>query len=103
MIVLTSVNNQTFSLCPGDEFHLTVKDEMGFHILVKEVVTVNKTINFVASFRFAFDDGTCPSFHLCGFFGNKEELPSEMENAVMLGDLTVEQLSNFKRTVGIAI
>ena len=103
MIVLTSVNLQSKYVCKGDTFRLTVDDAMGSQVMIEETITEDKEINFIASYRFALEDGRCPGFHLCGIFGNQDELPEEIRNAKMLDDLTPEQLGNFIRTVGTVL
>lgn len=100
MIVITSERFDRFCVAPTDRFCLTVSDSLGAKIIIDEEITVNRTIDFVASYRFALEDGTCPGFHLAGIFGNKAELPIEIVNAKRLSDLTPEQLENFTRTVG---
>lgn len=103
MIVITKLVEAPRVVCPGDEFHMTITDGLNCKILISEIITVYKTLDFIASYRFALEDGTCPGFHLCGIFANKTELPIEMRNAVLLEGLTPEQYANFVRTVGIKI
>lgn len=103
MIVITSLSERSWLVCEGDEFRMTVADNLGCEILIREEITVSKMIDFIATYRFALEDGTCPGFHLCGIFGNKEELPKEIEEAKMLDDLTPEQYENFSNSVGIKI
>jgi len=76
---------------------------LGCEVLIQEKITVSKTIDFIASYRFALEDGTCPGFHLCGIFGNQTELPEEFKEAKLLEDLTKEQYRNFARSVGTEI
>ena len=95
MIVLTYVSNYSRHVLPGDEFHMTVTDGTGTDVVVREVITVAKKIDFMAAYRFALEDGTCPSFPLCGIFGNRRELPKEIKEAVRLEDLTEQQYNNF--------
>jgi hypothetical protein len=90
-------------VCPGDEFHLTIKDGLNYEVVISEKITVNKVIDFIASFRFALEDGTCPGFHLMGVFACKSELPEELKNAVMLNDLTKKQYANFAKSVGVKL
>ena len=103
MIVITRLSEVARYVVPGDEFHMTIQDEIGCEVIIREVITVSKIINFIASFRFALEDGTCPGFHLTGIFANKDELPIEIKNAKRLYDLTKEQLENFKKSVGVEI
>ena len=103
MIVVTSLSNRSRSLVEGDEFCLTVTDAMGCEVMIRETVTVSKVIDYIASYRFALEDGTCPGFHLSGVFANQAELPEELRNAKMLEDLTPEQYANFERSVGVKI
>ena len=103
MIVITSLNPVERHVAPGDEFRLTIKDALGSEVIVSETITVEKTLDFIASYRFTLEDGTCPGFHLCGIFGNKKELPEEFKTAKQLHELSEEQLENFKRSVGVKI
>jgi hypothetical protein len=103
MIVITSLNNIPRYVMAGDLFRLTVRDATGCTILIEEEITVSKKIDFIASYRFALEDGTCPGFHLCGIFGNTKELPVEIQQAKRLEDLTTVQRVNFLRTVGIKL
>jgi len=66
-------------VCPGDTFNFTVKDSLGCEVVIREEITSRKLIDFIASFRFALADGTCPGFHLTGIFGCKSELPDEIK------------------------
>lgn len=103
MIVITSLNPNPRYVEPGDKFCLVINDALGCKVMVEEEITVRKVIDFIASFRFALEDGTCPGFHLTGVFANKAELPKELQEAVMLDDLTPEQRHNFERSVGIKL
>lgn len=103
MIVITNLDETPRHVISGDQFLMTIEDEMGYEVIIREKITTSKTINFIASFRFALEDGTCPGFHLTGIFGCKSELPKEIREAKMLSQLTKEQLANFERTVGISI
>lgn len=103
MIIITKLLDTVRRVYPGDSFNLTISDDLGCQILISEEITVAKTIDFIASFRFALEDGTCPGFHLTGIFANKNELPEEMKNAVMFDDLTAAQQRNFINSVGVKI
>ena len=103
MIVITSKDETPRCVFKGDTFNLSINDRMGFHHIISEEIKVDKIINFIASFRFALEDGTSPGFHLMGVFACKDELPEEFKKAVMLEDLTKEQYANFVRTVGIKL
>jgi len=103
MIVITSLSTLARHVLPGDEFHLTICDSIGCDVVIQEVITVSKTIDFIASFRFTLEDGTCPGFHLTGVFANKAELPKELKEAKMLEDLSPEQYTNFVNSVGVKI
>lgn len=103
MIVITSLDTTPKVLLPGDEFHLTVTDATGSQVVIRETITVEKTIDFIASFRFALEDGTCPGFHLMGVFACRSELPIELQNAVVLNDLSPEQRERFIASVGIKV
>lgn len=101
MIVITSLDTTERKLMPGDLFKLNIRDATGHHVAICEEITEYKTINYIASYRFALEDGTCTGFHLCGIFANKDALPVEIIQAVRLEDLTTEQRENFNRTSGI--
>lgn len=103
MIIITHLNKTPRHVCPGDTFNLTITDDLNCEVIICEEITVKKTIDFVASFRFALEDGTCPGFHLIGIFANSKELPKEMQEAVMLENLTKEQYENFEKSVGVIL
>lgn len=103
MIIITSIMEKEFYLCSDDTFNLTISDALGSTVVISETIKVTKTINFIASYRFALKSGRCPGFHLCGVFGNKKELPEEMQKAKFLEDLTSKQYENFIKSVGIEI
>ncbi len=103
MIVITSLSEWVKHVLPGETFRLTVKDMLGCEVIIEEEITVSKKIDFIASYRFCLEDGTCPGFHLCGIFGNKAELPKEMIRAVRIEDLTKEQHENLVKSVGVKV
>lgn len=103
MIIITYLNETSTHVMCGDTFNPEIEDGLNSTLVINEEITVQKEINFVASYRFALEDGTCPGFHLCGIFANKDELPLEFKNAKMLDELTGEQFRNFERTVGTII
>lgn len=103
MIVITSLNSVARCVCPGDSFNLTITDGTGCQVVISETITEYKTIDFIASIRFALDDGTCPGFHLMGVFACRSELPKELQNAVMFEDLTPDQQERFRRSVGVSM
>lgn len=100
MIVITSLCERPRKVLAGDEYQLRVTDATGCEVIIRETIAVDKTIDFVASFRFALENGTCPGFHLTGVFACKAELPLELKNAKMLHDLTKEQQANFISSCG---
>jgi hypothetical protein len=102
MIVLTEVRRKVFCVFPGDSFNLSVRGGDGEETIITEEITVTKVIDFIASFRFAMEDGKCLGFHLSGFFGNSKELPQEIRDAKRLKDLTELQHKNFIASVGTA-
>ena len=99
MIIITSAINYNYTLFPGDSFNLTIKDGSGEKILITETILEECSINYAVSFRFAKEDGSLVSFNLCGFFGDKENLPEEMKNAVYIDDLSELQRYNFHKTL----
>ena len=100
MIVITNLDNTPREVYPGDQFNLSVTDQTGTTVIIKGEITVTKIIDFIATFRFALEDGTVPGFHLMGVFACQNELPIEFQNAVMLGDLTDTQHENFIASIG---
>ena len=100
MIVITHLNTDPRFVAPGDSFNLAISDATGCEVVIREEITVSKTVDFVASFRFALSDGTCPGFHLTGIFGCSSELPEEIKSAVMFEDLPKEQKDNFINSIG---
>lgn len=103
MIVITKLNETPRRLFPGDRFCLTVCDLTGFSVVIEEEITVEKVIDFIASFRFTLEDGTCPGFHLMGVFACKSDLPQELRDATHINDLTPEQLDNFTSSIGVKL
>ena len=103
MIVITSLSTNTKCCNVGDEFQLIIKDGFNCTVVLHEIITVSKVIDYIASFRFARSDGNCQGFHLMGVFACRSELPDEFKNAVMFGDLTKEQADNFIKSVGIEL
>ncbi len=103
MIVITSLSELTRHVYAGDTFNLTISDGLNHEVIIKEEITVTKEINFIASYRFALEDGTCPGFHLCGIFGNRKELPKEIREAKMFDDLTKKQRKKFTKSVGVKL
>lgn len=103
MIVITTLIDSIRFVQPGDIFSLTLEDATGSEILISEKITEHKVIDFIASFRFALEDGTCPGFHLTGIFANRAELPKEIREAVMFDDLTPKQKQRFIETANIEL
>lgn len=103
MIVITKVDRTERYLCAGDSFNLTISDSTKCEIVISESIITDKMIDFIASYRFTLEDGRCPGFHLCGVFANSSELPIELANAILFENLTDEQQSNFRATIGIVI
>lgn len=101
MIVLTAINCNPKHVMDGDEFRMLVTDSTGCEVMVTEQITVTKTIDFVAAFRFALEDGTCPGFHLTGIFGCIQELPKEILRGKLLEELTDEQAQRFAQSCGV--
>ena len=100
MIVLTQVIRTTRVLCSGDRFQLCIRDALNSSVIIDEQVTSKRVIDYVASFRFALDDGTCPGFHLTGIFANYAQLPIEIQNAVLYSDLPDNKRKRFLETIG---
>jgi len=100
MIIITSLIEREYHVCDGDEFHLSIRGVDKENIVISEEINITGIINYIASFRFAQDNGKCIGFNLCGFFGNKDYLPKEIKEAVMVKDLTGEQKANFIETCG---
>ena len=103
MIVITSLNDTPKNVMAGDEFNLIVTDDFNSEVVIRERITVTRTIDFIASYRFTLDDGTCPGFHLAAIFGNKKDLPQEIKDAKAVMDLSQEQYDNFVKSVGVEI
>lgn len=103
MIVLTSVNKIKCSLLVGDTFQMRITDGLEHKVLIQEEIAIDQVVDFVASYRFALEDGTCPGFHLSGIFGNSKELPIEIQNAIRFEDLPPDKKENFINSVGIKL
>lgn len=103
MIVITHLNRTPRVVFPGDYFNLTVSDKFGCEVVIREEITVAKTLDFIATFRFALEDGTCPGFHLTGIFANSQELPVEIQNAVMIEDLPPDKYQRFVSSCGVKV
>ena len=101
MIVLTEVRRKVFCVSTGDSFNLSVRGGDKKETIITEEITVTKVIDFIASFRFAMEDGKCLGFHLSGFFGNSTELPKEIQEAKRFEDLTEMQRKYFTESVGV--
>lgn len=100
MIVLTQVIRNFRKLHAGDRFCLTIRDATSSSVIIDEEITSDRVIDYIASFRFALDDGTCPGFHLTGIFANSNELPVEIQNAVLYSDLPDDKRKRFLETIG---
>lgn len=103
MIVITSLNTTPRKVEPGDRFRLCVRDQTNCEIVIDEEITVARTIDFIASFRFALEDGTCSGFHLTGIFANRATLPIELQNARMFTELPPEQRERFIASCGTKV
>lgn len=103
MIVITRLIERQRYVLPGDLFNLTITDGMNCEVVISEEITTSKVIDFIASFRFALEDGTCPGFHLMGVFACKNELPKELQEAVLFENLTRKQQENFAKSVGVLV
>jgi len=99
VIIITSTINYNCTLFPGDTFNLTIRDGSGEETLITEIILEECSINYAISFRFAEEDGSLVSFNLCGFFGNRENLPEEIKNAICVDDLSELQRYNFHKTL----
>lgn len=95
MIVITSMVEGNWYANSGDNFCLQVGDK----IIIEETVSKSMFIDFVASFRFCLEDGTCVGNHLAGIFAKKAELPKEIREAKTIKDLTLAQQINFAKNV----
>lgn len=103
MLVLTNVEEKSYSLRPGDTFQITMEQGTSKEVVLSEEITKQTTINFLALFRFALDDGTCQGRHTGAFMGNKCELPEEIRNAKLFSELTQQQQQNFHESSGVTI
>jgi len=103
MIVITHLNRTARHVLPGDCFNLIVSDKFGCEVVIREEITVAKTLDYMATFRFALEDGTCPGFHLTGIFANSAELPAEIQSAVMIDDLPPDKYQRFVSSCGIKV
>lgn len=95
MIVITSKCERTHHVLPGDEFQLTVGEDLVIHEVIKE----HMILDFIVSFRFAAEDGTCYPSQLSGFFGSSKQLPPEMQAAVHMDDLEPEKYKRFMQSL----
>lgn len=99
MIVITAVTLQEFHVCPGDTFTLSVSNyPNGEKIVITEKITKTSHIDYMCSYQFCNEDGSCNSFNLNGFFGQKDNLPIEIQNAKYINDLTKSQKEKFLAT-----
>jgi len=101
MIVITNLSERVYHTLPGDVFCLKVTSNGTEESVIEETITQTRTLDFICSFRFAADDGTVQGFHLSGFFGDKNNLPDEMKNAVMMDDLPPDKKKRFTESAGI--
>jgi hypothetical protein len=103
MIVITCLKLEEHRLKPGDIFSVSIADSLGQSWEIEEEITREQTIDYMASFRFACENGACLGFHLMGVFANSKCLPDEFKEAVMFDDLSEEQKRNFRQSIGIKI
>ena len=98
MIVITKVSNRRFTVLKGDSFSLTLSDGKSSEVIIKETISKGMLIDFVATYRFTKEDGTCEGNHLSGIFANSDDLPEMIMNAVMMSDLEEPKRTNFKNS-----
>lgn len=103
MIIITNQVDIKKHCTPGDTFTLTVWDRFGSECVITEEITVEKVIDYAATFKFADEDGTCSSFNLCGIFSCNGQLPREIREATHFNDLTTEQKLRFSATCGTKV
>jgi hypothetical protein len=99
LIILITVKECDYTIYPGDTFSLTINDD----IIVSETFTEKRVINYVATFVFAKENGSVLSSNACGIFGNKNDLPEEIKNAVYWEDLPIDKRNNFISSAGFSI
>lgn len=103
IILLTVEQDRAWALCAGDTFRLAIDQRGGEQEIIQEIITKTGSINYVATFCFAGDDGTVLGTNICGIFADKDHLPQEMLEAVKMDDLSPEQKANFLRTTNIKV
>ena len=99
MIILLTVQECYYAICAGDTFNLVVKNS----IVISETFSKKRVITYAATFVYAQEDGTIISPNSCGIFGNKDDLPEEIKNAVYWKDLPVSKRHNFINTAGTRV
>ena len=102
MIVLTYVRDDVHkTIYPGDTFNLNICDATGCEVMISETVKTEMIITYIASYRFANEDGEVSCPHLAGIFGDADRLPKEILNAVRYQDLPYDKQCNFYRSCGV--
>lgn len=115
MIVILSTTNCNHFVVSGDTFRLTHDaeffsidnackyDNNNREILVEEKFNKNRSVTCAISFMFADADGRVSSPNICGFFGQKINLPDELKNAKHLHQLTFAQRHRLMKSAGIKL
>lgn len=101
MIVLTAVRTDLEKhLDEGDIFNMIMRDQTGSEVILTETLKGPQIINYVATYRFADEDGTVRQFHLSGIFGDRDNLPRDIADAVRYDNLEPAVQRRFFDTCG---
>lgn len=103
MIILTYKFDKPFHVHPGDTFRITITDNFKCEVVIQEEIITERIIDFVASFRYADNDGFCSTFNLCGIFAESRNLPVEFRDVVLYHDLPAHIKENFIRSCNTKI
>lgn len=100
MIIWVGQNSADFWVEPGDTFTLKIHSEKGEDRQVYEI-TEPTHITMYGGFVFANQDGTVEHPQYIGFFGDRDNLPTELEDALLQEELSPQQYQNFITSYGL--
>lgn len=104
MIVILSEQECSFCMSPGDTFNLVLNaGSPNEKTIITEVCDKACVIDYAMTFIFTSDNGKAYCNNICGFFGEKDNLPIELRDAVRYYDLAPSQINNLLKTSTVTI